>query len=64
MLGKYGDEVYDVFFNNVPEVAVDKARHEELQKNIYSEFGTKKLVQVGILDDDKAGVYDHMSESW
>ena len=64
LLGKYGDEVYDVFFNNVPKGSVEKARHEELQKEIYSEFNTKKLVQLGILESDKAKVYDHMSESW
>lgn len=64
LLGKYGDEVYDVFFSNVPKGVAEKAKYEELQKDIYSEFGTKKLVQLGILDDDKATVYDRMSESW
>ncbi len=64
LLGKYGDEVYDVFFNNVPKGSVEKARHEELQKEIYSEFNTKKLVQLGILESEKATVYDRMNESW
>ena len=60
LVGKYGEEVYDVYFSNVPKGAVEKARYEELEKNIYSEFNTKKIVQLGILTSDQAVEYDRM----
>ena len=62
LLGKYGEEVYDVFFSNVPKGSVGKGRYDELQKEIYAEFDTKKIVQMGLLPSDEASIYDGMSE--
>ncbi|KKS65720.1 MAG: hypothetical protein UV35_C0034G0006 [candidate division WWE3 bacterium GW2011_GWB1_42_6] len=62
LLSKYGEDVYDIFFSNIPDSTVEKIRYENLVKKIYSEFTSEKLVGLGIIRSYQAVIYDNMRE--
>jgi hypothetical protein len=58
ILRKYGENTYDVYFNNVPDDPEQKESYEDLKRNIYSEFNSKNLVEIGILKDSLVAAFE------
>ncbi len=58
LLGKYGEDLYDVLFENIPQSVENRKVYDALKENVYSEFTDIDLFELGILEKPKSDLFE------